>query len=98
MIRVTLPAHLRTLAKVNGEVELQMEGSITQRQVLDKLETVYPMLRGTIRDFDTQERRPFIRYFACGQDLSDEPLDAPLPDDVASGTQPFRIIGALAGG
>jgi molybdopterin synthase sulfur carrier subunit len=98
MIRVTLPAHLRTLAKVNGEVELQVEGSITQRQVLDKLETVYPMLRGTIRDFDTQERRPFIRYFACGQDLSDEPLDAPLPDDVASGTQPFRIIGALAGG
>ena len=98
MIRVTLPAHLRTLAKVNGEVELQVEGSITQRQVLDKLETVYPMLRGTIRDFDTQERRPFIRYFACGQDLSDEPLDAPLPDDVASGTQPFRIVGAMAGG
>ncbi len=98
MIRVTLPAHLRTLAHVNSEVELQVEGLITQRHVLDKLETVYPMLRGTIRDFDTQERRPFIRYFACGQDLSDEPLDAPLPDDVVSGTQPFRIVGAMAGG
>ena len=98
MIRVTLPAHLRTLAHVNSEVELQVEGLITQRLVLDKLETVYPMLRGTIRDFDTQERRPFIRYFACGQDLSDEPLDAPLPDDVVSGTQPFRIVGAMAGG
>ena len=98
MIRVVLPAHLRTLAKVNGEVELELEGSITQRRVLDKLEGMYPMLRGTIRDFDTKQRRPFIRYFACGQDLSDEPIDTELPNDVAAGTQPYRIVGAMAGG
>ena len=98
MIRVTLPAHLRTLAQVNGEVELQVEGAITQRLILDKIESIYPMLRGTIRDFNTKERRPFIRYFACGQDLSDEPLDTLLPDDVATGKKPFRIVGAMAGG
>jgi molybdopterin synthase sulfur carrier subunit len=98
MIRVVLPAQLRTLARVNGEIELQVEGLITQRLVLDKLETIYPMLRGTVRDFDTKERRPFIRFFAGGQDLSDEPMDALLPDEVASGTQPFRIVGAMAGG
>ena len=98
MIRVTLPAHLRTLAQVSGEIELQIEGALTQRLILDKIESVYPMLRGTIRDFNTKERRPFIRYFACGQDLSDEPLDAPLPDDVVTGTKPFRIVGAMAGG
>ena len=98
MIRVTLPAHLRTLAQVNGEVELQVEGAVTQRLILDKIESIYPMLRGTIRDFNTKERRPFIRYFACGQDISDEPLDSLLPDDVATGTKPFRIVGAMAGG
>jgi len=98
VIRVTLPAHLRILAQVNGEVELQVEGAITQRLILDKIESIYPMLRGTIRDFNTKERRPFIRYFACGQDLSDEPLDTPLPDEVARGMQPFRIVGAMAGG
>jgi hypothetical protein len=98
MIRVVLPAHLRTLARINSDVELNVEGSITQRSVLDTLEAAYPMLRGTIRDHTTKERRPFIRFFACGQDLSDEPLDAPLPDDVISGTQPYRIVGAMAGG
>jgi molybdopterin synthase sulfur carrier subunit len=98
MIRVVLPAHLRTLARVNGDVELEIEGQITQRAVLDTLEALYPMLRGTIRDFATKERRPFIRFFACGQDLSDDPLDAPLPEAVASGSQPYRIVGAMAGG
>lgn len=98
MIRVVLPAHLRTLARINSEVELQVEGRITQRVILDTLEARYPMLRGTIRDIATKERRPFIRFFACGQDLSDEALDALLPDAVASGTQPFRIVGAMAGG
>jgi len=98
MIRVVLPAHLRTLARVNSDVELQVEEPITQRSVLDTLETTYPMLRGTIRDFATQERRPFIRFFACGQDLSDEPLDALLPAEVVAGKQPYRIVGAMAGG
>ena len=98
MIRVVLPAHLRSLARVTSDVELQVEGPITQRSVLDTLEIAYPMLRGTIRDFTTKERRPFIRFFACGQDLSDDPLDAPLPDEVSAGTQPFRIVGAMAGG
>jgi hypothetical protein len=98
MIRVVLPAHLRTLARVTGEVELEVEGLITPRSVLDALEAIYPMLRGTIRDHITKERRAFVRFFACGQDLSDEPLDALLPDAVASGTQPFRIVGAMAGG
>ena len=98
MIRVILPAHLRTLARVNGEVALQVDGQITRSSVLDALERTYPMLRGTIRDITTKERRPFIRFFACGQDLSDEPVDALLPQAVASGTQPFRIVGAMAGG
>ncbi len=98
MIRIVLPAHLRTLARISGDVELQVEGSITQRSVLDTLEAVYPMLRGTIRDIATKERRPFIQFFACGQDLSDEPLDALLPDAVVAGAQPFRIVGAMAGG
>jgi len=98
MIRIVLPAHLRTLARINSDVELQVEGVVTQRSVLDTLEAAYPMLRGTIRDHSTKERRPFIRFFACGQDLSDDPLDAPLPDDVVSGKQPYRIVGAMAGG
>ena len=98
MIRVVLPAHLRTLARVNGEVELQMEGQVTQRSVLDALEVRYPMLRGTIREHVTQRRRPFVRFFACEQDLSHEPPDAPLPEAVASGAEPFLIIGAMVGG
>ena len=98
MIRVVLPAHLRTLARVGGEVELQVDGPITQRSVLDALEARLPMLRGTIRDHSTQRRRPFLRFFACEEDLSHEPPDAPLPDAVASGAAPFFIIGAIAGG
>jgi hypothetical protein len=98
MIRVVLPAHLRTLARVSGAVELAVAEPITQRSVLDALEVAYPMLRGTIRDAVTQERRPFIRFFACGQDLSDDPLDAPLPLEVIQGKEPFRVIGAMAGG
>jgi hypothetical protein len=98
MIRIVLPFHLRTLACVNSEVELQVEGPITQRSVLDNLEAAYPMLRGTIRDFSTKERRAFIRFFACGEDLSDEPLDALLPTEVVAGKQPFRIVGAMSGG
>jgi hypothetical protein len=98
MIRVILPQHLRTLAKVGSEVELEVEGRVTQRSVLDALEARYPMLRGTIRDHVTQQRRPFLRFFACEEDLSHEPPDAPLPDSVASGAEPFLIIGAIAGG
>ena len=98
MIRVELPAHLRTLAQVNGEVKLDVEGPLTQRSVLDALEARYPMLRGTIRDHVTQQRRPFLRFFACEEDLSHESPDAPLPDSVASGAEPFLIIGAIAGG
>jgi sulfur-carrier protein len=98
MIRVTLPTHLRTLAQVSGPVDLQVEEPITQRAILDALEAHYPMLRGTIRDGITKERRPFIRFFACGEDLSHEPADASVPSEVVAGTQPFRIIGALAGG
>src|SRR5438034_8056530 len=98
MIRVVLPAHLRTLARVDGEVELDVEGPVTQRSVLDALEARYPMLRGTIRDQVTQQRRPFLRFFACEEDLSHEPSDAPLPDAVASGKEPFIVIGAIAGG
>jgi molybdopterin synthase sulfur carrier subunit len=98
MIRVILPQHLRTLAKARVEVELEVEGPITQRSVLDALEARYPMLRGTIRDQVTQERRPFLRFFACEGDLSHEPPDAPLPDAVASGAEPFIVIGAIAGG
>jgi sulfur-carrier protein len=98
MIRVVMPAHLRTLAQVSGEVELQVADPITQRSVLDALEEQYPMLCGTIRDHGTLQRRPFIRFFACGDDLSHDPPDAPLPDAVALGTEPFRIVGAMAGG
>jgi sulfur-carrier protein len=98
MIRVTLPAHLRKLAHVDGEVKLDVEGQVTQRAVLDALEGRYPMLRGTIRDHVTKKRRAFVRFFACGEDLSHEPPDAPLPDAVATGAEPFMIVGAIAGG
>jgi sulfur-carrier protein len=98
MIRVVLPPHLRTLARVGGDVELEVDGPVTQRSVLDALETRYPMLRGTIRDRVTQRRRPFLRFFACGEDLSHEPPDAPLPDAVASGAEPLFVVGAIAGG
>jgi hypothetical protein len=98
MIRVVLPAHLRTLARVKGEVSLPVLGPATQRSVLDALEASYPMLRGTIRDHVTHKRRPFMRFFACEQDLSDELPDAPLPDAVATGAEPFLIVGAIAGG
>ena len=98
MIRVVLPAHLRTLAHVDGEVKLHVEGQTTQRSVLDALEACYPMLRGTIRDHVTQQRRAFVRFFACEQDLSHEPPDAPLPDAVAMGVEPFLVVGAMAGG
>jgi molybdopterin synthase sulfur carrier subunit len=98
MIRVVLPAHLRTLAHVDGEVTLDVEGQVTQRSVLDALEARYPMLRGTIRDHVTQRRRAFVRFFACEQDLSYEPPDSPLPDAVALGAEPFLIVGAMAGG
>jgi len=98
MIRVVLPAHLRTLAQVNGEVQLQVDRPVTQRSVLDALEARYPVLRGTIRDHVTQRRRPFLRFFACEQDLSHEPPDAPLPDAVAMGVEPFMVVGAIAGG
>ena len=98
MIRVILPQHLRTLAQVRSDVELEVEGQPTQRSVLDALEAHYPMLRGTIRDQVTEQRRPFLRFFACEEDLSHEPPDAPLPDAVASGAEPFIVIGAIAGG
>lgn len=98
MIRVVLPQHLRTLAQVNGEVQLDVEGRVTQRSVLDALEARYPMLRGTIRDHVTQQRRPFLRFFACEEDLSHESPDTPLPHQVVSGKEPFLIIGAIAGG
>ncbi len=98
MIRVILPQHLRTLAHVGSEVQLELDGPVTLRSVLDAVEARYPMLRGTIRDQVTQQRRPFLRFFACEEDLSHEPPDAPLPDAVASGKEPFIIIGAIAGG
>jgi len=98
MIRVVLPAHLRTLARVDGEVALNIEGRVTLRVVLDALEARYPMLRGTIRDHVTHKRRPFIRFFACEHDLSHESPDVPLPDAVATGAEPFLIVGAMAGG
>ncbi len=98
MIRVVLPAHLRTLARVDGEVKLHVEGRVTQRAVLDALEARYPALRGTIRDHVTHQRRAFVRFFACEQDLSHEPLDAPLPDAIATGAEPFLVVGAMAGG
>jgi len=97
-IRIELPQHLRTLARAGREVELEVEGPVTQRSVLDALEARYPMLRGTIRDQVTQQRRAFLRFFACQEDLSHEPPDAPLPDAVASGKEPFLIVGAIAGG
>ncbi len=98
MIRVVLPAHLRTLAKISGELQLEVAAPATQRAVLDALEAKYPMLRGTIRDQVTFERRPFVRFFACEQDLSHDSADTPLPDPVASGAEPFLVVGAIAGG
>ena len=98
MIRVVLPPHLRTLAQVQGEVTLDVQGEVTQRSILDALEVRFPVLRGTIRDHVTQQRRPFLRFFACEEDLSHEPSDALLPEAVASGKEPFFIVGAIAGG
>ena len=98
IVRVVLPAHLRTLAHLDGEVKVDVEGPVTQRSVLDTLEADYPMLRGTMRDQVTQQRRAFLRFFACQEDLSHESPDAPLPDAVASGAEPFLIVGAMAGG
>jgi len=98
IIRVVLPAHLRTLAHVGGELKLDVEGQVTQRSVLDALEATYPMLRGTIRDHVTHQRRAFVRFFACEQDVSHEPPDAPLPEAVATGAEPFLVVGAMAGG
>jgi sulfur-carrier protein len=98
MIRVVLPPHLRTLARVNGELELEVKSPVNQRSVLDALEAKYPMLRGTMRDHVTHKRRPLVRFFACGEDLSHESPDAPLPDAIANGAEPFLVIGAIAGG
>jgi molybdopterin converting factor small subunit len=98
MIRVVLPAHLRTLAHVDGEVNLEVEGQATLRAVLNALEARYPMLRGTVRDHVTQQRRPFVRFFACGEDLSHDSPDTPLPDAVASAVEPLLVVGAIAGG
>ena len=98
MIRVVLPAHLRTLARVDGEVKLDIAGQVTQRSILDALEARYPMLRGTIRDHTTQRRRDFVRFFACEQDLSLEPPDTLLPEAVVQGIKPFMVVGAIAGG
>ena len=98
MIRVVLPAHLRNLSKTGSEVTVEVSGAVTQRSVLDALEAQYPMLSGTMRDHATLQRRPFVRFFACGEDLSHESPDAPLPQEVASGKEPFLVIGAIAGG
>jgi len=98
VIRVVLPPHLRTLARVRDEVQLDIAGRVTRASVLDALEARFPMLRGTIRDHVTEQRRPFLRFFACERDLTHEPPDAPLPDAVASGTEPFVVLGAIAGG
>ena len=98
MIRVILPAHLRTLARVDDEVTLDIEGEVTQRSILNALEARYPMLQGTIRDHETQKRRPFLRFFACQEDLSHELPDTPLPQAVATGVEPFLVVGAMAGG
>jgi molybdopterin converting factor small subunit len=98
MIRVVLPHHLRTLARVGSEVELELNGEVTQRTILDALEDRYPMLRGTIRDHSTQKRRPLVRFFVCGEDVSHDPSDTPLPDAIAKGVEPFFIMGAIAGG
>ncbi|HKX05706.1 MAG TPA: MoaD/ThiS family protein [Methylomirabilota bacterium] len=97
-IRVVLPAHLRTLARVNGEVKVDVTGPVTVATVLDALEATYPMLRGTIRDQDSRQRRPFLRFFACEEDLSHDPADRPLPDAVANGAEPLLVVGAMAGG
>lgn len=97
-IRVSLPTHLKTLASVSGEVSVEVEGAVTQRTVIDAIETKYPMLCGTIRDHVTKQRRPFIRFYACEEDLSNEPMDAPLPDAVVNGTEPYLVVGAMAGG
>ena len=98
MIRIVLPPHLRTLAQVRDEVQLEVQAPLTQRSVLDALEARYPMLRGTIRDHVTQRRRGFVRFFACERDLSHDPPDAPLPEPVATGAEPFRIVGSISGG
>jgi hypothetical protein len=98
MIRVILPHHLRTLARVGSEVELELNGQVTQKTILDALEAKYPMLRGTIRDHTNQQRRALVRFFACGEDVSHEPPDNPLPDAIAKGTEPFFVMGAIAGG
>ena len=98
MIRLELPVHLRTLARVDGEVTVEVGGQVTQRAVLNALEAKYPMLRGTIRDHVTQQRRPYLGFFACEEDLSHDPPDAPLPDAVATGGEPFLVVGAMAGG
>jgi sulfur-carrier protein len=98
MIRIVLPHHLRTLARVGSEVELALNGQITQRTILDALEARYPMLRGTIREHDTEKRRPLVRFFACGEDVSHDSPDTPLPDAIAKGAEPFFIMGAIAGG
>ncbi len=98
MIRVVLPVHLRTLARVDGEVQLEVAGPVTLRSVLDALEARHPVLQGAIRDHDTQRRRPFVRFFACEEDLSHEPQETPLPEAVATGAEPFLIVGAMAGG
>ncbi len=98
MIRVVLPAHLRILAKVDGDVELEVSGAVTQRSILDALEARYPTLRGTLRDHKTLQRRPFVRFFACEEDFSHHSPDDPLPEEVASGKEPFLVVGAIAGG
>jgi molybdopterin synthase sulfur carrier subunit len=98
MIRVVLPTHLRTLARVDGEVQLRVDGPATQRAILDALEASYPVLRGTIRDHGTLKRRPFLRFFACAEDLSHDPPDTPLPEAIAEGTEPFMVVGAIVGG
>jgi len=98
MIRVVLPPHLRTIAKTGREVEIEVEGPVTQRTLIDALESAYPALRGTIRDHATKQRRPLVRFFACEQDLSNESMDAPLPEEVVSGKEPYVVVGAMAGG
>ncbi len=98
MIRVAMPAHLRTLAGVNGDITLEIEGEVTRRSILDTLEKNYPMLRGTIREHVSGERRPFLRFFACGEDITHQSPDDPLPQEIASGAEPFYVIGAIAGG
>ena len=98
MIHVVLPAHLRNVARIPGDITLEIQGAVTQRSIIDALEAAYPVLRGTLRDYATQRRRPFIRFFACMEDLSHESPDAPLPEAVASGREPFVVVGAVAGG